>query len=230
VKRVLAVLHAPAEPLGLLERPLRGAGLVIETTLAEAGLPPSLEGHSGLVVMGGPMGVYEADRYPFLVAEEELLREALRRGLPTLGVCLGAQLLAAAGGVRVFRGPAPEVGWAPVRRVADDAWLRGWPRTFEPLHWHGDTFDLPEDAVLLASSSCYAQQAFRLGSGLGLQFHVEATAEMARAWMRDPDLPPAWRLDTGQVERCEAAAAAMTPLAVGLAEAFARAVLEAEAR
>jgi GMP synthase (glutamine-hydrolysing) len=161
--------------------------------------------------MGGGMGVYEGDRHPFLGEEIRLLGEALAAGTPTLGVCLGSQLLAAAGEARVYRGEAgPEVGWLP---------------SFEALHWHGDTFDLSPGARHLASSALYVHQAFRLGSALGLQFHVEATAELARGWMLDPDLPASWRPPAGHLERTEEAAARMAPLAASLARAFAAAVL-----
>ena len=228
--RVLVVLHGPAEPLGALAPPLAAAGLATDTRLSPEGrLPPSLEGYAGIVVMGGVMGVYEADRHPFLSEEIRLLRDGLARDLPVLGVCLGSQLLAAAGGARVYRGATgPEVGWFPVTRLADDPWLEGWPRSFEPLNWHGDTFDLPEGARHLASSERYPHQAFRLGSGLGLQFHVEATGELAREWLGDPATPAHWRPEPEQVARCGEAAARMEPLAASLGRAFAAAVLRQE--
>ncbi len=223
--RVLVVLHAATEPLGALARPLGDAGLTLDTRLMPAALPDSLVDHDGIVVMGGSMGVYEADRFPFLGAEVELLREALARSIPALGVCLGSQLLAAAAGARVYPGTGPELGWLPVERAAADPWLVGWPSRFEPLHWHGDTFDLPHGARLLASSSAYVNQAFRLGSALGLQFHVEATEEMARTWMEDEALPAAWRPPAAQLTRCKDAAAALAPLAAGLGRALAAAIL-----
>ncbi len=224
MSRLLVVLHAASEPLGALSRPLAECGLELDVRLQPATLPGSLAGHDGVVVMGGSMGVYESDRFPFLQAEIDLLREALAAGRPALGVCLGSQILAAAAGARVYQGPGPEVGWGPVERIADDPWLAGWPRRFEPLHWHGDTFDLPAGATLLASSAAYPHQAFRVGSALGLQFHVEATEEMARAWMEEETVPAAWRPPRGQLERSGPAAAAMAPLAEALARALATAV------
>jgi GMP synthase (glutamine-hydrolysing) len=222
VARILAVLHSPAEPLGALEPPIAAAGHAFDTRVMPGPLPSSLAGYGGLIVMGGSMGVYEADRYPFLADEIRLLREALAVGLPTLGVCLGSQLLAAAGGAQVFRGTAGlEVGWQPVTRHADDPWLAGWPASFEPLHWHGDAFELPDGATLLASSSLYPHQAFRLGSGLGLQFHVEATPALVREWFLDPDLPESWRPGSEHLARIDEAAARMAPLAHGLGAAFA---------
>ncbi|MEX0878792.1 MAG: type 1 glutamine amidotransferase [Thermoanaerobaculia bacterium] len=224
MSRILAVLHTEAEPLGTLAPSLTAASLAVETRLAPEGLPTSIAGYSGLVVMGGPMGVHEAERYSFLRTELELLHEALAHRVPILGVCLGSQLLAAAAGARVYTGPAPEVGWLSVRRLADDPWLRGWPETLEPLHLHGDSFDLPVGAVHLASSALYAHQAFRVGSALGLQFHVEATPAMARAWLGDPGLPERWRPPAGQLEVSEQAAGRLAPLAAALALGFADAV------
>jgi GMP synthase (glutamine-hydrolysing) len=224
VARILAVLHSSAEPLGALEPPIAAAGHVVDTRVMPGPLPPSLASYGGLIVMGGSMGVSDADRYPFLAEEIRLLREALAVGLPTLGVCLGSQLLAAAGGAQVYRGTAGlEVGWHPVTRHADDPWLAGWPASFEPLEWHGDTFDLPEGATLLASSRLYSHQAFRLGSGLGVQFHVEATSALVREWFADPDLPESWRPAPEHVARADEAVARMAPLAHGLGAAFARA-------
>jgi GMP synthase (glutamine-hydrolysing) len=222
--RVLAVLHSRSEPLGLLAEPLAEAGVEADVRLAPEGLPPSLDGYAGLVVMGGTMGVYEADRHPFLRDEQLLIRAALSSARPMLGVCLGSQLLAAAAGARVYRGPSPEVGWAPVRRLADDPWLAGWPEELVPLHLHGDTFELPAGARLLASSAAYPHQAFRVGSGVGVQFHVEATAAMAREWLADPELPESWRITPERLAETERAAPAMVPLARSLGRAFAAAV------
>jgi GMP synthase (glutamine-hydrolysing) len=216
VKRILVVLHSESEPLGALAEPIGAAGLRADIRLAIDSLPRSLEGYRGLIVMGGNVGVYEADRYPFLSLEIALLREALSARLPTLGVCLGSQLLAAAGGARVYVGKAPEIGWWPVIRLADDPWLAGWPRRFTPLHWHRDTFELPPGSVHLASSELYPHQAFRLGSALGLQFHVEATVAMARKWMPEAGAP------ADQVSRSEEAASSMAPLVAALGQAFAR--------
>ncbi len=224
---VLVVLHAATEPLGALGPPLVDAGLTLDERLVPGPLPPSLDGYQGIIVMGGSMGVYEADRFPFLRTEIALLSQAIARGLPALGVCLGSQILAAAGGARVYPGPAPEVGFHAVERIADDPWLEGWPERFEPLHWHGDTFELPRGATLLASSSAYRHQAFRLGNALGLQFHVETTEQMAVSWMCDPGLAEAWRPPATDLARCAEASAAMAPLAAGLGRALAGAIARA---
>ena len=223
--RVLVALHSSSEPLGALGPPLAAAGHALDTRVMPTPLPSTLAGYGGLIVMGGTMGVYDVNRYPFLTDEIRLLREALGSGLPALGICLGSQLMAAAGGARVYPGGAGiEVGWHPITRLASDPWLPGWPESFEPLSWHGDTFDLPAGATPLASSAAYPHQAFRLGSGLGLQFHVEATADLVREWFLDPALPESWRPAPEHIARTGEAAARMAPLVHGLGTAFASAI------
>jgi GMP synthase (glutamine-hydrolysing) len=138
------------------------------------------------VVMGGPVGVYEANDYPFLRAETEWLQERLAADRPTLGICLGAQLMAASLGARVFPGHCTELGWE--RILLTDRGLRhpiaeltGGSGTV--LHWHNDTFDLPPDAKLLASTPAYPNQAFAIGQrGLAIQFHVEVEPTMLEQW------------------------------------------------
>ena len=131
----------------------------------------------GLVVMGGPMGVYETDKYPFLAHECRLIAELIRRERPVLGVCLGAQLLARALGARVFPGHGPEIGFGSVeltKEGKEDPLFGPSGPSFPVFHWHGDTFELPEGATLLASSTQYPHQAFRFGDyAYALQFHIE---------------------------------------------------------
>ena len=232
IPRALVVLHAPEEHLGALEPSLRRAGADLTIRTMPGPLPPAAgdEGLGGLVVMGGSMGVYEADAHPFLESEMLLISDALRASCPVLGVCLGSQLLAAAAGARVYPGPETEVGWLPVRLVDRDSWRETWPATFEPFHWHGDTFDLPFGARLLASTDSSPHQASRVGSGLGLQFHVEATAQMVSEWASAPGLGERWRLTSAQLERTATAATAMGPLVDSLAKAFCRAAFEAHRR
>ncbi|MBW6527025.1 glutamine amidotransferase [Sphingomonas sp. RHCKR7] len=175
----VAIRHVAFEDLGHLDAPLRAAGYAIRYVEAAGGgvaaldpLAPDL-----LVVLGGPMGVYEAAEHPFLGDELALLRARLAAGRPTMGLCLGAQLIAAALGARVYPGPAKEIGYAPVTLTpAGDGSPLSALRAGQPvLHWHGDTFDLPAGAVLLASTKLYHHQAFALGPyALALQFHLEA--------------------------------------------------------
>lgn len=139
-----------------------------------------------LVVLGGPMGVYEGDRHPFLRAEVALLSERLASDKPVLGVCLGAQLMAAAAGAEVFPGKNGfEVGVGPVRwtkdALADPVIAPSGPKT-NVAHWHQDTFKTVPGAVLLASTDRYSQQAFRLGTSYGFQFHLELSAAELDRW------------------------------------------------
>ena len=140
----------------------------------------------GLVVMGGPLGAYEEEWYPYLRDERELLATVARRGSPVLGVCLGAQLLAKALGAKVFPGHGAEIGFGSIELTPagqEDPLFAGAGNTLPVFHWHGDTFTLPEGAKLLASSRMYPHQAFRFGSrAYGLQFHVEPDLSTWAAW------------------------------------------------
>jgi GMP synthase (glutamine-hydrolysing) len=137
-----------------------------------------------LVILGGPIGVYEDEDYPWLKLETALIRARLEMRRPTLGICLGAQLMAKALGARVYPGPAKEIGWAPVTLTEEGrrsclVHVDGTP----VLHWHGDTFDLPENAVRLASTALTPNQAFAIGDhALGLQFHLEAYGLDLERW------------------------------------------------
>jgi GMP synthase (glutamine-hydrolysing) len=145
---------------------------------------------AGLVVLGGPMGVHDGEAW--LADERSLLRAAAEAGLPVLGVCLGAQQLAAALGAAVTAGPAPEVGVGEVHLTTEalhDPVFGPAPTPLPCVHWHGDTFTLPEGAVRLAGNDAYENQAFRFGPrAYGLQFHVEVTAALVAHW--GPHLPP----------------------------------------
>jgi GMP synthase (glutamine-hydrolysing) len=158
------------------------------------------------------MGVYEAERYPFLREEIAAIGEAVRSGMPTVGVCLGSQLLAAALGASVKPNPAgKEVGWGSVRKTPaalTDPILGSFRAEETVLHWHGDVFDLPEDAVPLAYSPMTLYQAFRWGSrAWGLLFHVEADLALVRRWLGEPAMrAEAAALDSGLPERIEAEA------------------------
>lgn len=189
-EHVLVVQHVAVEQSGVIGDVLARRG--VKTTLVgpdDSLRPDAGRDASGVVVLGGPMGVYEAGRHPRLRDEIALLERAVASGKPVLGICLGSQLLGAALGARVFRGPRKELGWFDVTLQAgarDDALLGVAPKRFPALHWHGDVFDLPAGARHLASSEQTAHQAFAHGRAWGLLFHLEAPpaqiAAMAHAF------------------------------------------------
>ena len=188
--RVLVLQHIACEPPGEFEDVLdeRGAEIV-RVQLDEGDRLPARDAFDAIVAMGGPMSVNDEAEHPWLVEEKALIREAVRDGVPYWGSCLGVQLLASSLGARVYAGLQPEVGVLPVTLTdegAADPVLQGLPREFPTLQWHGDTFDLPEDAVLLASSPAYPNQAFRYGNAYGVQFHLEVSRSMAREWAAVP--------------------------------------------
>ena len=140
-----------------------------------------------VVVLGGEMGAYQTDEFPFLQAEKDLLRARLAAERPTLGVCLGAQLMAGALGQRVYRGDTTQIGYRRVEptEAGADSPIRHFDGV-PVVEWHGDTFELPEQATLLASSSDYSNEAFAIGDfALAVQFHPEVTDEMHETWVAD---------------------------------------------
>jgi GMP synthase-like glutamine amidotransferase len=190
---VLIIQHSAAEPLGTIGSALATADVGTKTVRTDRGesVPVTADSIDGLVIMGGPMGVYDAPLFPFLTQELRLLDDALKRELPVLGICLGSQLLAAALGSRVFPSGVKEIGWYPVElagAAAADRLFAGVPRTFDAFHWHGDTFDLPRGAVRLGSSQKTVEQGFRHGEkAWGLQFHLEVTREVISAMVEGAD-------------------------------------------
>jgi GMP synthase-like glutamine amidotransferase len=175
--------HVPFEGLGSIEHWLETAGFAITCTQFFHPLTlPAVQEIDLLVVMGGPMSVNDETAFPWLVAEKTFIREVIEAGKPVLGICLGAQLIASAMGARVYANPQKEIGWFPITGVAShDRSLFGFPASMDVFHWHGETFDLPVGATLLAQSEACRHQAFQLGSSvIGLQFHLETTTESAR--------------------------------------------------
>jgi len=187
MRETIILQHDRCEGPGVIGDALRRRGQTLRTVRIYQGepVPRAMDDASGLVIMGGPMGVYEAERFPHLRDELRLIEDALRRGRSVFGVCLGSQLLAAALGARVYPGGYQEIGWYRVDltdAAASDPLLHDVPRTFTPMLWHGDVFDLPAGAVCLASSEMTAHQAFRHGDDVyGLLFHLEMTAPQLEA-------------------------------------------------
>lgn len=178
--------HVPFESLGSIEdwALARGHQLAVTRFWADDPLP-ALADFELAIVLGGPMNIYEHERFPWLIPEKIWLRAAIEAGRPVLGICLGAQLLADVLGGRVRKNQEREIGWFPVRQTPEasaSAVMAGLPVEFDAFHWHGDTFDLPPDAVPLAESDACVQQAFSWRERVvGLQFHLETTPESATA-------------------------------------------------
>jgi GMP synthase (glutamine-hydrolysing) len=189
---VVVLQHIACEPPGEYEVVLAERGARLHRVELDEGDPlPDFDRFDAVVAMGGPMSVNDDADLPWLTAEKRAIGDAVRAGMPYFGACLGVQLLAASLGARVYAGPDPEVGVLPVTLTdegAADPLFAGLPRSFPTLQWHGDTFDLPEGATLLASSPAYPNQAFRFGrAAYGVQFHVEVLPDMAREWAEVPE-------------------------------------------
>ena len=180
--RVHWLQHVPFEGLGCIDGWLqaRGAAVCCCRLFAGDGLPNPAE-LDLLIVMGGPMSVNDESLYPWLRKEKRLVREAIDAGVPVLGICLGAQLIASALGAPVYAWREKEIGWFPIRRAgAVPEGCVDFPPRIEVFHWHGETFDLPVGSVRLAESEVCVNQAFQYGRKvIGLQFHLETTEEVA---------------------------------------------------
>ena len=177
--------------LGSLEAVIRSAGLGCDYHEAATGqaLRGDLDRYTHVVVLGGNMGAYDEERHPFLRQEIQIIEQALARGLPVLGICLGSQLLARIHGARVYPGAlGPELTWLPISMTDEgrsEPLLHAFPAQGPVFQWHYDTFDLPTGAVHLARSRAYENQAFRIGRNVwAFQFHLEADQELVRSWLR----------------------------------------------
>lgn len=187
---ICVIQHVAAEPPGLIEEVLKAKGIDLHYVrpFRDEVVPTRLGDHAGLVLMGGPMGVYEQDKYPFLQREIRLIQDAVNRQRPVLGVCLGSQLLAAALDAPVTRGRQREIGWHQVtlsRAATRDSLFHDLTESFTAFHWHGDVFQLPAKAVSLAWSNLTEHQAFRFGeSAYGFLFHLEVTEPLVKRMTR----------------------------------------------
>ena len=184
--KVLVLQHESCETLGVFEEELQKRDIQSRyVKVYEEAVPKSFKGFSKIIILGGPMNVYEEETCPFLRAEDVLIKEALKKRVPLLGICLGSQLIAKAAGAKVRKGPEKEIGWYTIRLTEEgkrDRLFNRFKDEFKVFHWHGDTFDLPAGAVPLAENDLYLQ-AFRLESAYALQFHLEVTEEMIKDWL-----------------------------------------------
>lgn len=187
MKPILIFRHAPHEGPGYLADYLNRRGLSHRLVRIDQNdsVPPSIDGVSGVVLMGGPMSVN--DPLPWIAPVTQYIRQAVAADLPVLGHCLGGQLISKALGGTITKNPAKEIGWLPVTRVESaiaQNWLDDLPPEFEVFHWHGETFSIPPGATrILASCDC-ANQAFVTGKTLAFQCHIEMTGDMVREWAR----------------------------------------------
>lgn len=203
--RVHWLQHADFEDLGCIAPWLASRGIAPGCTRLYAGeTPPAPNAFDWLIVMGGPMNIYEYERHPWLKAEKALIREAHAQGKKLLGICLGAQLIADVLGGPVTRNAQLEIGWFPLQLEAaakDSKFFSDFPETFDAFHWHGDTFAIPPGAQRLMSSAACANQAYELdGRVAAIQFHLEVTAANARIWFEhERPVPARYVQDAGDV-------------------------------
>ena len=186
---VMIIKHIEIEGPGLIEDCLKEEKIPYQILNLESGVHlPKPDDCAGIVILGGPMNVYEEDRYPFLREEDLFIKEAIQRGKAVLGICLGAQLVAKALGAKVTKALVKEIGWFDVSLTkvgSRDPLFSRLPKTFPVFQWHEDTFDLPSAGKLIATSNPILHQAFRYGeNAYGFQFHLEVTEEMIHEWMK----------------------------------------------
>ncbi len=198
--KVRILQHVPFEDIGSMVAWLKNCGAEVSyTRFFENPVLPQPDNFNLIIIMGGPMSANDEASLPWLRAEKEFIRSAIRSGVAVLGVCLGAQLIASALGARVYRNPQKEIGWFPIEAVPGKADVFRFPETCAVFHWHGETFSLPAGAVCLAKSRVCENQAFQIGRNvIGLQFHLEATPESVRAILDhcNTELVPALYIQT----------------------------------
>ena len=190
MRKLLVLQHVAHELLGTLNPLLKNAGFRLRYVnfARHPDAQPNLDGYHGLVVLGGPMSVNDADQLPHLMTEMKLIEAAMSRNLPVLGICLGAQLIAKTLGAAVYPNKEKEIGWydvSPTGEAEKDPLLAEFQKTEKIFQWHGETFDIPKSTIHLASSFLCANQAFRYGANVyGLQFHLEVDEPMIHRWLR----------------------------------------------
>jgi GMP synthase-like glutamine amidotransferase len=189
-RRALVIQNVEIEGSGVIGHTMCRAGWELDLRMMEdprVVLPLSLRGYQALIILGGPMNVYETKTYPYLYQVDELVTQGLYAGVPMLGICLGAQILAKNLGAPVVRNDKPEIGWYDVqltRQGLESPLFAGLPDHFPVFQWHGDRFYIPEGALHLAASEDCTEQAFSYDDRVfGLQFHLEVTVQMIGTWL-----------------------------------------------
>ena len=187
---ILITKHIDIEGPGTIEDYFEKQGYRLKIINLHKGqhLPENFKGIEAIIFLGGPMNVYEEDKFPFLKEEDGFLKRAIKKEVPLLGICLGSQLIAKACGVRVTKSPVKEVGWFKVRLqrgARNDPLFKGLAEEIDVFQWHEDTFDIPEEGVLLATSAGCSHQAFKIGRcAYGIQFHIEVTETIITDWCK----------------------------------------------
>ena len=184
--KILSIQNISFETLGTLEELIRSDDYQVENIEAQKeAVPNNAEQYAAIIILGGPMAVY--DNVGYLQREQELIRSALKQEIPVLGICLGSQLIAQAVGGNVYKGGKKEIGWSNVmlnQAGYNDLFKGINTKNITVFQWHGDTYDLPSKATIMASSKLYPQ-AFRFGSAIGIQFHMEVNGEMIQRWAEE---------------------------------------------
>ena len=177
--KIHVLKHVPFEDIGSMAGWLEAKGADIGyTRFYDDPALPKVNGHDLIIAMGGPMSAMDESALPWLGPEKQFIRAAVEQGIPVLGICLGAQLIAGALGAAVYRNQVKEIGWWQIEGTPDASDSFRFPAKFIAFHWHGETFDLPDGAVRLATNAACANQAFQIGQHvIGLQFHLETTPD-----------------------------------------------------
>ncbi len=177
--RIHTLMHVPFEGLGCIENWIQQKGHIVNfTKLYEEIIYPTSEEYDWLIVMGGPMSVYEEEIFPWLTEEKKFIRSAIDSGKTVIGICLGSQFIADVLGAKVYPNKTKEIGWLEISKTSSYPLTKNFPNKTTVFQWHGDTFDIPVDAVHLFESEVCKNQAFIYNNRvLALQFHYEATPE-----------------------------------------------------